>query len=128
MGVKLLLFHPRLVERTCAKCRTWMYDDAHRLIVRAGEPLRRPPASPTPCWKCPKQNPSAARGCERDMARILRTLWLYFAVRATAGRVLSPREAADPLLARNLALVDALVRGWEAEQAAGRVLKSSAGR
>ena len=35
---------------------------------------------------------------------------LYFEVQATAGRCLSDREAADRLLARHLAIVDAVVR------------------
>lgn len=113
MGVNLLLFHPQLLHRSCASCRTWMYDDRHQVITRLGAPVRRPPGSPTPCWKCPKQSPAHALGYERDLARIQRTLRLYFAVRATAGRVLSEREAADPLLARHLAMIDVLVRRWE---------------
>ncbi len=117
MGVNLLLFHPQLIERTCARCRTWMYDDRHRVVTRLGQPIRRPPGSPTPCWQCPKQSPDRATGCERDLERIQRTLRLYFDVRATAGRVLTEREAADPLLARNLSMVDMLVRRWESSQA-----------
>ncbi len=116
MGVNLLLFHPQLLQRSCASCRTWMYDDQHQIITRLGVPVRRPPASPTPCWKCPKQSPEQSAGYERDMQRIQRTLRLYFEVRATAGRVLSEREAADRLLARHLALVDMAVRRWELQQ------------
>ena len=117
MGVNLLLFHPRLLQRSCTSCRTWMYDEQHRIVTRLGVPVRRPLASPTPCWNCPKQSPARARGYERDMQRIVRTLRLYFEVRATAGRVLSDREAADPLLARHLAIVDGAVRRWELREA-----------
>jgi hypothetical protein len=117
MGMNLLLFHPRLLNRTCARCRAWMYDERHHLVTRLGAPVRRPPGSPTPCWQCPKQNPAQGSGCERDLERIQRTLRLYFEVRATAGRALSNREAADRLLMRNLALVDASVRRWELQQA-----------
>ncbi len=121
MGVKLLLFHPQLLSRSCASCQAWLYDDDHRVVMRQGRPLRRPPSSPTPCWKCPKQSPALAAGCERDLDRIHRTLELYYQVRATAGRLLSDREAADPLLARNLAIVDAIVRKWELAQMARAV-------
>ncbi len=110
MGVNLLLFHPQLLKRTCQQCQTWLFDDQHRLVQRAGRPVRRPPGSPTPCWNCPKKSPAEARGFERDMGKISRTLELYCQVRATAGRCLSDREASDPLLARNLAIVDAIVR------------------
>jgi hypothetical protein len=112
--VNLILFHPRLLERTCARCQTWLYDERHQIIRRLGQKVRRPPGTLLPCWKCPKQNPAAAAGCERDIDRIARTLRLYFEVRATAGRCLSDREAADRLLARHLAIVDAAVRRVEA--------------
>jgi hypothetical protein len=118
MGVKLLLFNPHLVPRTCRRCQTWLYDDDHRVVTRAGQPVRRPHGSPTPCWKCPKQSPAVAAGCERDLPRTSRLLDLYFRVRATFGRCLSDREAADPLTARNLAIIDAIVRQWELGQPA----------
>jgi hypothetical protein len=125
MGVNLLLFHPRLLQRTCDLCRTWMFDEQHRIITRLGVPVGRPAASPTPCWNCPKQSPARARGYERDMQRIARMLRLYFEVRATAGRVLSDREAADSLLARHLAIVDMAVRRWELRQACAALAAES---
>jgi len=116
MGVKLLLFHSRLAERTCTLCRAWLYDEAHRPIMRLGRRVSRPPASPTPCWQCPKQSPTVAAGFERDRAKIERTLESYFRVRATAGQCLAPLGGADRLLARHLALVDAIVRRHEQQQ------------
>jgi hypothetical protein len=116
--VKLILFHPQLLKRTCARCQTWLFDDAHSILTRAGQPLRRPDGSVPPCWKCPKQSPAHARGYERDMDRIVRTLALYFQSRATHGRSLSERAARDALLARNLAIVDSIVRPWERAQGA----------
>ena len=110
MGVELILLHPQLLERTCARCQTWLYDERHQIVRRLGQRVRRPPGTLLPCWKCPKQNPALAAGCERDLDRIARTVRLYFEVQATAGRCLSDRQAADRLLARNLALVDAVVR------------------
>jgi hypothetical protein len=118
--VKLLLFHPHLLQRTCARCQQWLYDDQHQFVMRAGQRVRRPPGSPTPCWTCPKQSPAHARRYERDLDKIGATVDLYFRVRATAGRCLSQREAADRLTARNLSIVDTIVRKWELAQAAGR--------
>ena len=120
MGMKLLLFHPQLLKRTCASCRQWLYDDQHRFVTRAGQPVRRPPGSPTPCWKCPKGSPAQSAGYERDLDKIGATMDLYFRVRATVGRCLSQREAADSLTVRNLSIVDAIVRKGEAAQAKWR--------
>jgi hypothetical protein len=51
---------------------------------------------------------------ERDLPRISRALVRYFEVRASGGRCLSEHEARDPLMARHLALIDRIVRAWEA--------------
>ncbi|MBI3837398.1 MAG: hypothetical protein HY288_05640 [Planctomycetia bacterium] len=118
MGAKLLLFHPQLLNRTCASCQEWLYDDQHRFIMRAGQRVSRPKGSPTPCWKCPKESPVHAAGYERDIDKIASTIDLYFRVRATAGRCLSPCEAADPLTVRKLSIVDRIVRKWELAQVA----------
>jgi hypothetical protein len=90
-----------------------MYDDQHRISMWAGKPLRRPAHSPTPCWKCPKRSPAQAAGYERDIARIERSMELYFQLRAGTGRVLPDDKAGDPLLCRNLGIIDALVGRWE---------------
>lgn len=110
MGVRLLLLHPQLAMVRCASCQQWLYDDRHRLVIRGGEAIRRPAGSSTPCWQCPKRSPREAQGYERDLDRISRTLDLYFRVRATSGRCLGDREAADPLLSRHLTIIDTLVR------------------
>jgi len=112
--VNLLLFHSPLRERTCVRCQTWLYDDQHQIVTRLGEPVRRPPGSPTPCWKCPKQSPARAAELERAADRVERTLRRYLAVRGTFGACLSRRERTDRLLARHLTLVDRLVRRFEA--------------
>jgi hypothetical protein len=119
MGVSLILLHPQLLERTCERCQTWLYDDRHQIVRRLGQPVRRPADALLPCWKCPKQNPAAAAGCQRDLDRIARTVRLYFEVQATAGRCLSDRQAADRLLARHLAIVGVVVRRVTAAQTPG---------
>jgi hypothetical protein len=90
-----------------------MYDDDHRIVRWRGRPLRRPADSPTPCWSCPKRNPAYAAGYERDAARIERALQIYFQIRATAGSGTLAGSLLDPLLRRNLTIIDAIVRRWE---------------
>jgi hypothetical protein len=97
-----------------------MYDEADCIARWRGKPLRRPPHSPTPCWKCPKHSPAHAAGYERDADRIERTLQLYFRLRAGAGGATRDFRSADALLSRNLAIIDAIVRRWERAQAAAR--------
>ncbi len=64
MGVSLLLAHPPLLERTCARCQTWLFDDRHQIVRRLGQPVPRPPGTLLPCWKCPKRSPAEAAGCD----------------------------------------------------------------
>ena len=116
-----MLFHPRILARSCDDCQRWLFDDDHQKILRVGIPVRRPAGSPTPCWKCPKQNPRQGRPLERDLPRIGRAVELYFRIRGTAGSCLSAAERRDPLLARGMALVDALLRRAELEQTARTV-------
>ncbi|HEX4147205.1 MAG TPA: hypothetical protein VHY91_27155 [Pirellulales bacterium] len=118
--MNLILLHPRLLQRTCTRCQTWLYDERHQIIHRLGQRVRRPPGTLLPCWKCPKQSPAASAGFERDLDRIACTVRLYFEVRATCGRCLSDRQAADRLLARHLAIVDATVRRVAAASESGK--------
>jgi hypothetical protein len=120
LAVGLLLARPRLAERTCARCGKWMYGDDHRIRHWNGRPLRRPAASPTPCWKCPKKNPAMGAVIERMLPRAERLVDFYLRVRATHGRALDDCQAADAHLLRDLAVVDRLLVRWERARAAGR--------
>ena len=124
------MLHPQILNRSCANCKTWLYGDDHQLILRFGLPVARPPGSPTPCWKCVKKSPQDARGLERDLPEIVAALELYSRVRATAGGCLSSAQQRDPLLARHMAIIDALVRQAERNQLVrmiGCLLKNSTG-
>ena len=128
--MKLILLHPQILNRSCASCQHWLFDDDHHLILRLGQPIARPPGSPTPCWKCVKKSPHAARGLERDLPETASALELYYRLRATGGGCLSDAQRCDPLLARHMAIIDALVRQAERDQLVrmiGGLLKNSRG-
>ena len=116
--MNLLVFHPRIVSRPCSECQRWLFDDTHRKVLRLGRPVARPPASAPPCWSCPKKSPQESRGFERDLEKIGRTIELYYRIRGTAGCCLSAAERSDSVLARNMAIVDAVVRKAELQRSA----------
>jgi len=116
-----MLFHPRILARPCAECRQWLFDDEHRRVLRLGQPVARPPGSPTPCWKCPKQSPARSRSLERDLGKIGAAVDLYFRIRGTSGGCLSDAERGDPLVHRATAIIETLVRRAELEQTARMV-------
>lgn len=96
---------------SCDSCKQWLYDlSIGKQIMRGGVPQRR--TGPTPCRTCPKQSPEHAATLVLSDAN-LHTVLLYLRVRATHGRCLTECEAADPFLARLLAMVDGVIRNWE---------------
>ncbi len=84
--------------------------------MRGGKRQKRQPNQPTPCRTCPKESPANEPNCLLSFAN-LRTIGLYVRSRATGGRALSDAEAADAVVQRNLAIVDATIRAVEREQA-----------
>ena len=63
-----------------------------------------------------KKGPQAARGLERDLPEIASAMELYYRLRATSGGCLSSAQSRDALLARHMAIIDALVRQAERDQ------------
>ena len=114
----MALAHPQLTGFTCEDCRAWLIDlKTGKRIERGGEPQRRRPGAPTPCRTCPRESPERGKALalgRREMA----TIHFYLQVRATAGVCLTERERADPLLLRNLAIVDGVFRQYERGQSA----------
>jgi len=95
-----------------------LFDDSHQKLSRLGQPIARPPGSPTPCWKCPKQNPEHARTLERDFEKISLAVERYFRTRGTSGGCLTAAERSDSLVARAAAIIDSLVRCAELDHVA----------
>ena len=45
-GVKLLVLHPQIVRQSCDECRRWIFTDAHRKLLRGGQPVEHRPTCP----------------------------------------------------------------------------------
>lgn len=56
---------------SCEDCQRWIYGPDWRPIMRAGQPMPRPPSAPTPCDMCPKI-PDGTRKAAREQKRRLR--------------------------------------------------------
>ncbi len=76
---------------------------------RPAEPVPRSAGTPTPCYRCPKKNPQEAAGVERDLPRAKAAVELYYQVQGTAGVCLSAEDASDPIIARNLGIVQEII-------------------
>jgi hypothetical protein len=124
MGVKLLVLHPQILAQPCSECRQWVYDDRHRKLLRGGQPVARPPGVPTPCSSCPKQNAIAGAYFDRHVHDFAWLLRRRHEISGTAGACLTAAERADPLLHRNLGVVDALLRQIEREQLVRQIVQS----
>ena len=110
------MLHPQLLQRTCSACRRWIYDEHHKQLMRRGQPVERPPGVPTPCSTCPKENPADGAYFDRhagDFAWLIRRR--HEAI-ATGGACFSAAERADPMLHRNLGVVEAVLHKLEVEQ------------
>jgi hypothetical protein len=94
-----------------------MYDEHYRRLTRRGQPVARPANIPTPCHMCPKQNPSLGRRIDRDLESICRQIDLYWQVRGTQGRCFAAPDAIDPILVRNLGLIDAALTRAQIDRA-----------
>jgi len=119
--VKLLVLHPQLLEQTCSACRRWIYDQRHQKITRRGQPVARPAGVPTPCSTCPKANPADGAYFDRHAADFAWLIRRRHEAIATGGACFSAAERADPLLHRNLGVVEAVLRKLETEQLLGQL-------
>lgn len=117
-GVWLLLAHPELP--TCADCRAWLHDKDWRVSRRAGRPVPRPPGTPLPCPRCPKSEDGRPNPGAELSAKNARAYHLALAARAGAA------VAADPIVERNLALVQSAADQYE--RGRERLLTLLAGR
>jgi hypothetical protein len=114
--VKLLVLHPQILGRTCADCRCWIYDQRHKKILRRGQPVARPAGVSTPCASCPKENSADGTYFDRHVADFAWLIRRRHEAIATGGACFSATERADPLLHRNLGVVEAVLHKLEIEQ------------
>lgn len=122
---------PDIATRDCSDCQKYQYDDkisdrgvmtpGARAKNRKGEDQLRI-AGPPPCQCCPKKSPNEAHQYELS-DKNMRTLNVYYQHRGANN--LSLRQRADGMLARNLAVVDRLVRAHELETSLSNALATT---
>lgn len=121
--MRLLLFHPGPASIRCDDCKRYIYDlETGERKTHPGPggrelPDLRYPGMPLPCENCPKQSPAKEKEY-RLSDRNWKTLELYEQVRASAGACLSEAERRDPILRRNLAIIDRIMRQYERRRSA----------
>ncbi|MBL8794796.1 MAG: hypothetical protein JNM56_12885, partial [Planctomycetia bacterium] len=49
-------------------CQQWLYGADWQQTMRAGKPIRRPPGTNPPCWKCPKSEDKRRPGPESELS------------------------------------------------------------
>jgi len=120
MGLTCLLRHPEVATRSCSECKLWVFDESGaKSVGRGGRHVRR--TGLPPCRLCPKKSPEFARHYELN-GRNLATVDLYYATRAMSGSNLTEEQKSDQRLISALAMIDRIVRPYEAEQATSSVL------
>ena len=116
----MLLYHPEVATRSCADCKRWVYDDKGEVQKgRDGQPMKRPVNSRTPCRTCPKKSPAEAHQYELS-DKNHKAVQLYFSVRG--GVELCDDLKHDAIVARNMGIIDRIIRQHEQQQAAQSVL------
>lgn len=114
-GLACLLHHPEVALRPCSECAKWIYDKQGRIEVRRGRQVPNTTGR-TPCSTCPKENPDKAPEYELS-PRNIQALHFYYTTRAMHGANLSDEMKADGTVQRNMAIIDQIVRPFEAESA-----------
>lgn len=107
-----MLWHPKIADLPCSQCKLFIYDDEGNQSTYGGEPIRRPPGTPTPCGTCPKESPERAAELELS-PKNWKTLALFLRHRATGFRHL---EGADAVLLDNFRALSAIFRQHEEER------------
>lgn len=114
--MRLVLFHPGAARIDCDDCKQFVFDldTGEKETYRSGPtrellPMARSPETPTPCQKCPKGSPEKAKEVELSAKN-----WAAFAHYLQAKSVgLSEMERDDPIVRRNFAIVDGIVKEHE---------------
>lgn len=125
--MRLIVLHPHILNQNCADCRRYIYDDRGQRMQRAGRPIERPAGVPTPCAGCPKQDPADGAYFDRHAADFAWLIRRRYEAMGTGGACFSAAERADPILHRNLGIVEAVLQKLESQERI-RQLQSLVGR
>ena len=112
----LYLEQPALHDLNCRECAKYIYEPDKGwtpLVNQAGEKKRR--FGPTPCRICPKENPQKAPQHELS-DKNYRAYQFYLLHRALNFNALSDQEKQDPIVQRNMQIIDTVVRRFEQKQ------------
>lgn len=114
-----MLLHPGAASIDCEDCKQWIYDleTGKRELVRMGSdrrevPQPRPPGVSTPCSSCPKKNPENAEELKLS-EKNRKTYQLWKMAKTSNFRCIPDELAQDPILLRNFAELDEIIRQVE---------------
>jgi len=111
MGLRMAWNHSAVP--TCADCQQWLYGEDWKQTTRAGKPIRRPPGTNPPCWKCPKSKDGKPNPDADLDGRSYRALAVSYQIKA--GMPMPP----DPVVAWYCGLIR------YAEDAAARIRENA---
>lgn len=117
----LLLDQPALHDLDCRTCWVYAIDtttykphSSKRDGGRSGEgePLKRGKGSCPPCKQCPKESPEKASQHELSVKN-WQAYQFYLRHRAMNFQSLTEQEKRDPIVQRNMKIIDEVVRNYE---------------
>ena len=114
-GLACLLRHPEVATRSCGDCKTWQYNAQGQIEIHRGKKLRR--IGKTPCHRCPKKSPDQAHEYELSPAN-QKAVDFYYTTRGMNWTNLTESMRSDPIVQRNMHIIDRLIRPMESESSA----------
>lgn len=110
--MRLLLFHPGAASIDCAECQKWAFniETGEKQTFKSGPtrellPMALGPNDAPPCHKCPKGSPEKAK--ELELSEKNWAAFAHYEESKVAG--LSEEERRDPIIRRNMALIERIV-------------------
>lgn len=107
-----MLDQPELHEFSCRECQLHVYDmQTLKPVLRNGEKQKRGRVPP-PCGQCPKENPQKAAQHELS-DKNWQAYQFYLRHRAMNFNALTMQEKTDPIVQRNMKIIDEVIRSHE---------------
>ena len=113
----MLLVHPGPASIDCDDCQKFIYDletGQRKQVGRKGhrKPQPRPPGIPLQCGNCPKRSLAESKKIElSEKNRLAYRAWAE--VKATYGKAMSERMAADGIVRQNFSIIDSVTTECE---------------
>lgn len=119
VGLRVMLLHPEVGQRSCEECQTYLYDDrpermAAKPVMRGGNKVERIPLLQLPlCRYCPKIPPGEAAKPANAVELSDRNKAAYVHYRRCKATMRFPH---DPIVERNAAIILAVEEDAAAER------------